>query len=64
MADRQGARAEALRRLADVAAPLYATFDEGQKRRLRLLARHLRPRGGMMRQAWRGMDRDRPESDR
>jgi zinc resistance-associated protein len=64
MADRQGARAEALRRLADAAAPLYATFDEGQKRRLRLLARHLRPRGGMMRQAWRGMDRDRPGMER
>jgi zinc resistance-associated protein len=64
MADRQGARAEALRRLADAAAPLYATFDEGQKRRLRLLARHMRPRGGMMRQAWRGMDRDRPDVER
>ena len=64
MADRQGARAEALRRLADAAAPLYATFDEGQKRRLRLLARHMRPRGGMMRQAWRGMDRDRSDMDR
>jgi zinc resistance-associated protein len=64
MADRQGARAEALRRLADAAAPLYATFDEGQKRRLRLLARHMRPRGGMMRQAWRGMDGDGPEVER
>ena len=52
MAERQGARAEALRRLADAAAPLYATFDDGQKRRLRLLARHMRP--GTMRHAWRG----------
>ncbi|HEX8664796.1 MAG TPA: Spy/CpxP family protein refolding chaperone [Beijerinckiaceae bacterium] len=52
MADRQGARAEALRRLADAAQPLYATFDDGQKRRLRLLARHMRPHG-MMRHAWR-----------
>jgi zinc resistance-associated protein len=52
MAERQGARAEALRRLADAAQPLYATFDEGQKRRLRLLARHMRPGGGMMRHAW------------
>jgi zinc resistance-associated protein len=51
MAERQGARAEALRRLADAAQPLYATFDDGQKRRLRLLARHMRP--GMMRHAWR-----------
>jgi zinc resistance-associated protein len=53
MADRQGARAEAIRKLADAAAPLYATFDEGQKRRLRILTRHIRP-GGMMRHAWRG----------
>ncbi|HEX8164517.1 MAG TPA: Spy/CpxP family protein refolding chaperone [Beijerinckiaceae bacterium] len=53
MAERQGARAEALRRLADAAQPLYATFDDGQKRRLRLLARHMRPGGGMMRHAWR-----------
>lgn len=52
MAERQGARAEALRRLADAAQPLYATFDDGQKRRLRLLVRHMRP-GGMMRHAWR-----------
>jgi len=64
MADRQGARAEALRRLADAAAPLYTSFDDGQKRRLRLIARHLRPQGGMWRQAWRGMDRDRPAGDR
>ena len=55
MADRQAARAEALRKLADSAAPLYATFDEGQKRRLRILARGLRPHG-MMRGGWRGRD--------
>jgi zinc resistance-associated protein len=55
MADRQGARAEALRKLADAAQPLYASFDDGQKRRLRLLVRHMRPGGGMMRHAWRGM---------
>ena len=52
MADRQGARAEALRKLADAAGPLYASFDEGQKRRLRILVRQMRPRG-MMRHAWR-----------
>jgi zinc resistance-associated protein len=45
MADRQAARAEALRKLADAAAPLYATLDDGQKRRLRVLARGLRPHG-------------------
>jgi zinc resistance-associated protein len=55
MAERQGARAEALRKLADAAGPLYASFDDGQKRRLRLLVRHMRP-GGMMRHAWRHRD--------
>ena len=45
MADRQAARAEALRRVADATAPLYATLDEGQKRRAGLLMRGLRPRG-------------------
>jgi zinc resistance-associated protein len=52
MAERQGARAEALRKLADAATPLYASFDEGQKRRLRVLVRQMRPHG-MMRHAWR-----------
>jgi zinc resistance-associated protein len=51
MAERQGARAEALRKLADASAPLYATFDDGQKRRLRILVRQMRPHG-MMRHAW------------
>jgi zinc resistance-associated protein len=45
MADRQAARAETLRKLADAASPLYATLDDGQKRRLRVLARGLRPHG-------------------
>ena len=48
MADRQAARADALRRLADAAAPLYASLDEGQRRRLPMLARALRPRFGAM----------------
>jgi hypothetical protein len=52
MADRQAARAEALRKLADAATPLYATFDDGQKRRLRVLVRGLRPHG-MMGGGWR-----------
>jgi zinc resistance-associated protein len=56
MAERQAVRAEALRKLAEAATPLYASFDDGQKRRLRMLVRHMRPGGGMMRQAWRGMD--------
>jgi len=57
MAERQAVRAEALRKLAEAATPLYASFDDGQKRRLRMLVRHMRPGGGMMRHAWRGMDR-------
>lgn len=64
MADRQAARAEGLRKLADATAPLYATLDEGQKRRLQVLMRRLRPHGmiggrgygeGMRR--WRDQDR-------
>src|SRR4051794_1918742 len=55
MAERQAVRAEALRKLAEAATPLYASFDDGQKRRLRMLVRHMRPGGGMMRHAWRGM---------
>ena len=41
-ADRQAASAEALRHLADAAQPLYATLDEGQKRRLGMLTRGFR----------------------
>ena len=46
MADRQAASADALRKLADAAQPLYASLDEGQKRRFAILSRGLR--GGMM----------------
>jgi zinc resistance-associated protein len=53
MAERQAARADALRKLADAAAPLYATLDEGQKRRLAVLTRGLRPRGVMGRPEYR-----------
>jgi hypothetical protein len=38
MADRMSQGADALRKLADAAAPLYATLDESQKRRLEALA--------------------------
>ncbi|NNM71033.1 Spy/CpxP family protein refolding chaperone [Enterovirga aerilata] len=41
MADRQAASADALRKLADAAQPLYASLDEGQKRRLSVLSRSL-----------------------
>ncbi|MDB5512896.1 MAG: hypothetical protein JWR08_2379 [Enterovirga sp.] len=42
-ADRQAASADAIRKLADAMTPLYATLDDGQKRRLAVLGR------GMMR---------------
>ena len=58
MADRQAARAEALRKLADAAGPLYGTLDEGQKRRLPVLMRVMRPHGGMMAAHMHGL---RPE---
>jgi zinc resistance-associated protein len=47
LAERQAARADSLRKLADAAAPLYATLDDGQKRRLAVLTRGLRPTGAM-----------------
>jgi zinc resistance-associated protein len=46
MADAQGARADALRRLADASTPLYASLDEAQKRRLMVLARPMGGPGG------------------
>ena len=46
MADRQAASAGALRKLADASAPLYGSLDEGQKRRLSVLARMMGPRMG------------------
>ncbi|WP_286159023.1 Spy/CpxP family protein refolding chaperone [Methylobacterium sp. Leaf456] len=45
MADAATARGEALRKLADATTPLFATLDEGQKRRAMVLARPLRPGG-------------------
>lgn len=39
MADRQAASAEALRKLADAAQPLYGSLDDGQRRRLAVLSR-------------------------
>ena len=39
MADRMSQGADAMRKLADAASPLYATLDEAQKRRLRVLVR-------------------------
>lgn len=59
MADAATARGEALRKLADASTPLFATLDEGQKRRAMMLARPMRPFGGMHRHGPRpGGERD------
>jgi len=44
-------RAAGLARLADAAEPLYKSLDDGQKRRLAMLTRNMRPQGG---HHWRG----------
>jgi hypothetical protein len=65
MSDRMAEGAAAMRKLADAAAPLYASLDEAQRRRLRVLARDMGPRGimggpgrGMMRGWFGGRDDD------
>jgi hypothetical protein len=50
-------RATGLQKLADAAEPLYKTLDDGQKRRLAMLTRGMRPGGGHH-MHWRGRDRD------
>ena len=65
MADHMSQGADAMRKLADAAAPLYATLDEGQKRRLQVLVR-MGSRGmmggAMMREG--SVDDDDDESSR
>jgi hypothetical protein len=56
MADRMGQGASAASRLAEAAAPLYATLDDAQKRRLRVLVRDMGP-PGMMGRGGRGLMR-------
>jgi hypothetical protein len=63
---RQGAdalttQAGALKKLADAADPLYKSLDDGQKRRLAMLTRGMRPGGG---HHWRGHDRGEGRGDR
>jgi hypothetical protein len=53
-ADALTARGAALKRLADAAAPLYQSLDEGQKRRLTILARFMRPHMPHHAMMWRG----------
>lgn len=52
-AEIMGKRAAGFARLADAAEPLYKSLDDGQKRRLTMLTRNMRPHGGH----WRGHDR-------
>ena len=63
-ADRMNKRAAGLARLAEAAEPLYKSLDDGQKRRLAMLTRGMRPGGGHHHH-WRGRDRDDgPRGDR
>lgn len=55
------ARGEALKKLADAIAPLYATLNDDQKHRLPILLAHLRPHG--MHFAMGGEHRFGPEDD-
>ena len=48
LADVMQARGAALKKVAEAAGPLYNSLDDGQKHRFMLLARMLRPNGGMM----------------
>jgi len=61
MSGRMSQAAEALGKLADVAAPLYATLDDSQKRRLRILYR-MRPLG-MMGESGAGIPHRSSEDD-
>jgi hypothetical protein len=67
-ADTMATTAAAMKKIADVADPLYKTLDEGQKRRLTILA-HMEHRFGGG-EGWRhrgmdrGGDRDRDGGDR
>ena len=65
MADHMSQGADAMRKLADAAAPLYSTLDEGQKRRLQVLVR-MGSRGMMGGAMMRGgsVDDDDDESGR
>ncbi len=65
MADHMSQGADAMRKLADAAAPLYSTLDEGQKRRLQVLVR-MGGRGMMGGAMMRGgsVDDDDDESSR
>jgi hypothetical protein len=61
-AQAMAANADAMKKIADAADPLYKTLDDGQKRRLAILTHHEGRFGGEgWRHRWmeRGFDRDR-----
>ncbi len=60
-ADAMSKRAAGLQKLADAAEPLYKSLDDGQKRRLAMLTRNMRPGGG---HHWHGRGRDRDDGPR
>jgi zinc resistance-associated protein len=71
ISENQLARGEALKKLADAAAPLYATFSDEQKHRLPALLYAIRPHhhhfamgGEGMDRGWHHMGRDRMGDDR
>jgi len=53
VADAMSRRGAVLKQIADTAAPLYQSLDDGQKNRFRMLARF-----GHHRHAWRHQDSD------
>jgi len=62
-AEAMAANAEALKRIADTADPLYKTLDDGQKRRLALLTHMERRFGDGWRRPRFGMGRDDDRGD-
>ena len=74
-AETMAASAEAMKKIADAADPLYKTLDEGQRRRLAVLTHHGRfggPEGwrhrwmerGFERDHWQGRDGDNSRGER
>jgi LTXXQ motif family protein len=57
-AETMAASADAMKKIADAADPLYKTLDDGQKRRLAILTHHRGGEGWRHRWMERGFDRD------
>jgi hypothetical protein len=67
LADRMRQGADAMRKLSDAAAPLYASLDEAQKRRLQALirmgSRGMMGRGASMMRGWYNDGGDEGDGD-